>query len=63
MNLQMAGFSEKDIMELTGLANKWSGIDSLGLSQGNGSSSSMLPKAVWFKLDDKLIGVGHWLIN
>src|SRR5215469_6500281 len=59
MNLQMAGFSEKDIMELTGLANKWSGIGSLGLSQGNSSSSSMLPKAVWFKLDDKLIGVGH----
>jgi aspartate carbamoyltransferase regulatory subunit len=51
MNLQMAGFSEKDIMDLTGLVNKRSGICSLGLSQGNDSSSSMNGK-----LDDRLIG-------
>ena len=54
MNLQLAGFSEKDINELIGLVTAWnkSGIWGPGFSQGNGRSSG-------FKLDDKLIGVGH----
>ena len=53
MNLQMVGFSEKDIMELTGLVNKRSGIVSLGLSQGNGNNGS---SSTNWKLDDRLIG-------
>ena len=54
MNLQLAGFLEKDINELIGLVTAWnkSGIWGPGFSQGNGRSSG-------FKLDDKLIGVGH----
>jgi hypothetical protein len=56
MNLQLAGFSEKDINELIGLVTAWnkSGIGGPGLSQGNGSSSMN-----GSKLDDKLIGIGH----
>jgi len=49
MNLQMAGFSEKDITELTACVNTWkaqSGIATLGHVNGK-------------KLDDKLIGVEH----
>jgi hypothetical protein len=53
ISLQGAGFSEKQIMELTGLVNMWNkhwpGLGSPGLDQGNGSSSSRS------KLDDKLI--------
>jgi hypothetical protein len=41
MNLQLAGFSEKDIHELIGLVNMWNKHSSfgfgLGLNQGNGS--------------------------
>jgi len=53
MNLQLAGFLEKDINELIGLVTAWnkSGIWSLGFGQGNGSSSSTN-----MKLDDRLIG-------
>jgi len=47
--LQLAGFSEKDINELIGLVTAW---NKSGFSQGNGRSSG-------FKLDDKLIGIGH----
>ena len=54
INLQLAGFSEKDINGLIGLVTAWnnSGIGIPGFSQGNGRSSG-------FKLDDKLIGIGH----
>ena len=54
INLQLAGFSEKDINELIGLVTAWnkSGIGVQGFSQCNGRSSG-------FKLDDKLIGIGH----
>ena len=54
INLQLAGFSEKDINGLIGLVTAWnkSGIVVPGFSQGNGRSSG-------FKLDDKLIGVGR----
>jgi hypothetical protein len=60
INLQLAGFSEKDINELIGLVTRWnkSGIGVPGFSQGNGRSSMN-----GFKLDDKLIGIGHRLIN
>jgi hypothetical protein len=55
MNLQLAGFSEKQIMELTGLVNMWNkhrpDLGSPGLDQGNGSSSTN-----GSKLDDRLIG-------
>jgi hypothetical protein len=54
LNLQVAGFSEKEISELIRLVNMWNkqwpGIG----SQGNGSSSTN-----GSKLDDKLIGIGH----
>jgi hypothetical protein len=53
INLQLAGFSEKDINELVTAWNK-SGIGVPGFSQGNGRSSMN-----GFKLDDKLIGIGH----
>jgi hypothetical protein len=52
MNFQLAGFSEKDIMELTECVNTWnnkSGIASLNHINGNNGTE---------KLDDKLIGVG-----
>ena|SRR5215469_17693561 len=50
------GFSEKDVNELIGLVSAWnkSGIEDPGFSQHNGRSSMN-----GFKLDDKLIGVGH----
>ena len=56
MNLQLAGFSEKDINELIGLVTAWnkSGIGVPGFSQGNGRNSMN-----GFKLDDKFIGIGH----
>jgi hypothetical protein len=56
INLQLAGFSEKDINELIGLVTAWnkSGIVVPDFSQGNGRSSMN-----GFKLDDKLIGIGH----
>src|SRR5215469_14185579 len=52
MNLQLAGFSEKDINELIGLVTAWNNSGGPGFSQGNGRSSG-------FKLDDKLIDIGH----
>jgi hypothetical protein len=54
MNLQLAGFSEKEIAEWIGLVTTWnkSGIGGAGFGQGNGSSANG-------KLDDKLIGIGH----
>jgi hypothetical protein len=55
MNLQLAGFSEKEIAELTALVGRWNKQwPGLG-SQGNGSSSTN-----GSKLDDKLIGIGHY---
>jgi hypothetical protein len=56
INLQLAGFSEKDINGLIGLITAWnkSDIGVPGFSQGNGRSSMN-----GFKLDDKLIGIGH----
>jgi len=43
MNLQLAGFSEKQIMELTGLVNMWNkqwpSIEGPSIGQNNGSSS------------------------
>jgi hypothetical protein len=56
INLQLAGFSEKDTNELIGLIAAWnkSGIGVPGFSQGNGRSSMN-----GFKLDDKLISIGH----
>src|SRR5262249_49026344 len=56
MNLQLAGFSEKNINELIGLVTAWnkSGIGVPGFSQGHGRSSMN-----GFKLDDKLIDIGH----
>jgi hypothetical protein len=56
MNLQLAGFSEKDVNELIGLVTAWnkSGIGGPGFSQADGRSSMN-----GFKLDDKLIGIGH----
>src|SRR5215831_7003092 len=56
INLQLAGFSEKDISELIGLVTAWnkSSIGVPGFTQGNGRSSMN-----GFKLDDKLIGIGH----
>ena len=53
INLQLAGFSEKDINELIGLVTAWnkSGIGVPGFGQGNGRNG--------FKLDDKLIGIGY----
>ena len=50
MNLQLAGFSEKDINELIGLVTAWnkSGTCGLGFGQGNGNGGNN-------KLDDKLI--------
>ena len=54
MNLQLAGFSEKQIMELTGFVNMWNkqwpSIEGPGIGQNNGSSSMN-----GFKLDNKLI--------
>ena len=54
MNLQLAGFSEKEIAELTilvGIWNKhWPGLG----SPCNGSSSTN-----GSKVDNKLIGIGH----
>ena len=52
MNLQLAGFSEKEIAELTALVGRWNTQSLPG--QGNGSSSMN-----GFKLDDTLIGIGH----
>ena len=46
MNLQLAGFSKKDIAELTGVIKRWS--QGNGDTFGNGS-----------KLDYNLIGVKH----
>jgi hypothetical protein len=49
MNLQMMGYSKKDIMELIEVVNRWNGDSSLGtpgMGQGNGHK----------KLDTKLIG-------
>jgi hypothetical protein len=56
INLQLAGFSEKDINELIGWVTAWnkSGIGLPGFSQSNGRSSMD-----GFKLDDKLIGIGQ----
>jgi len=58
MNLQLAGFSEKQIIELTRLVNMWNkqwpSIEGPGIGQNNGSSSMN-----GFKLDNKLIGIGH----
>jgi hypothetical protein len=54
INLQLAGFSEKDIMELTECVNTWnnkSDIASLNHINGNNDDGRK-------KLDDKLIGVG-----
>jgi hypothetical protein len=54
MNLQMAGFSEKDITELTECVNTWkarSGIATLDHINGNNGNGK--------KLDDKLIGVEY----
>lgn len=48
----MAGFSEKEIMQLTGMVNTWnarSGIARLSHNNANGCK----------KLDTELIGVGH----
>ena len=51
MNLQLAGFSEKDIAELTAVVNTWNkSMESPGLSQGNGYGRK--------RLDTELIGVG-----
>ena len=49
-------WTEKDINELIGLVTAWnkSGIEVPGFSQGNGRSSMN-----GFKLDDKLIDIGH----
>ncbi|MGB6595066.1 MAG: hypothetical protein WBE68_26490, partial [Candidatus Nitrosopolaris sp.] len=56
VNLQSAGFGEKDIAELTGLVNTWnarSGIwNQASLSHNNGNNGGQ-------KLDTELIGVGH----
>jgi hypothetical protein len=50
MNLQMAGFSEKDIAELVELVIRWKGGPGTpGLGQGNGHK----------KVDTELIGVGN----
>ena len=51
MNLQLAGFSVKDINEPTAL-NK-SGIGGPGFGQGNGNNGSKN------RLDDKLIDIEH----
>ena len=45
LNLQMAGFGEKDIMELTAVVNTWNA----NLSHSNGSNGGK-------KLDTELIG-------
>ena len=50
MNLQLVGFSGKDINELIGSVTAWN-KSGIGFSQGNGRSSIN-----GFKLDDKLIG-------
>ena len=52
LNLQLMGYSEKEIMNLAGWNKQQSslGFGSPGLTQGNGSS---------IKLDDKLIGIGR----
>ena len=52
MNLQLAGFSEKQIMEpIVNMWNKqWPSIEGPGIGQNNGSSSMN-----GFKLDNKLI--------
>jgi hypothetical protein len=42
MNLQMAGFSERDISELTAVVNTRNKMGSLGLSQGNGHGAKKL---------------------
>jgi hypothetical protein len=47
MNLQLAGFSEKQIMELTGLVNMWN-KQGPGIGQNNGRSMN------GFKLDNKM---------
>ena len=58
MDLQLAGFSEKEIAELTALVGRWNKQSLPGLgSQGNGSSSMNGFKLLL--LDDKLIGIGH----
>jgi alkylhydroperoxidase family enzyme len=53
MNLQLAGFSEKEIAELTALVGRWNkrwpGMGPFNQGQGNGSSANG-------KLDDRLIG-------
>jgi len=58
IHLDQAGFSEKQIMELTGLVNMWNkqcpSLEGPGIGHGNGSSSMN-----GFKLDNKLIGIGH----
>jgi len=53
INLQLAGFSEKDINELIGLITTWnkSGVG-LGFSQGNGNGGSSNTK-----LDNKLMSL------
>jgi hypothetical protein len=50
MNLQMAGFSEKDVMEQTKLVNVWNKQPWSGMIYGNGNNGGK-------KLDTELIGV------
>jgi alkylhydroperoxidase family enzyme len=51
LNLKNAGFTEKDIMELTAVVNTWNkSMESPGLSQGDAHGK---------KLDTELIDVGH----
>jgi hypothetical protein len=53
MNLQLAGFSEKEIMELIGVVDRWNKSWHLGspdLGQGNGGNNMN------GSLDDRLIG-------
>jgi hypothetical protein len=57
MNLQLRGFTEKDIIELVLLVQSWnaSGVAPLGtpgMTQGNGRGMSK-------KLDTKLMSVGN----
>ena len=53
MNLQLAGFSEKEIMELVGVVNRWNKswhLGNPGNGQGNGDNNMNV------SLDDRLIG-------
>jgi hypothetical protein len=58
MNLQLAGYSKKDINELVAVVSTWNRsvqMGNPGLSQGNGHGKK--------KLDAELWSPGHWLVR